>query len=304
MAIFNGSGVALVTPFGEDGSINYERLEELLEFHCKNGTDSIIVCGTTGESATLSAQERLDVIQFTVECVNKRIPVIAGTGSNNTATAKETSKQAEELGVDGLLVVTPYYNKCTQNGLFLHYQQIAEQVTLPVILYNVPSRTGVNLMPETAAELFHKVQNIVGVKEASGKISQVEKMMNLTDGQLNLYAGNDDMIAPVLALGGNGVISVLANLVPRFTHELCEKMLKGNWVEGARMQNKSMLLIEALFSEVNPIPVKMALKLMGMDAGKPRMPLTELSVEQTQKLMVQMVEFGIPIQLLNREVRI
>lgn len=303
MTIFNGSGVALVTPFHEDGSVNYEKLEELLEFHCKNRTDGIVVCGTTGEASTLSTEEHLEVVRFTVECVNGRIPVIAGTGSNNTMTAIATSKGAAEAGVDGLLIVTPYYNKCTQTGLFLHYQKIAEQVETPIILYNVPGRTGVNLMPETVAELFHKIKNIVGIKEASGNISQAARIMNLTDGQIDLYAGNDDMMVPILALGGKGVISVLANLVPQFTHELCEKMVEGKLLEGMRMQNQAMPLIDALFLEVNPIPIKKALKLIGMDVGNPRMPLTDLTKEHTQKLMVQMVEFGIPIQL-SKEVGI
>lgn len=302
MTIFKGSGVALVTPFHKDGSVNYEKLEELLEFHCENGTDCIVVCGTTGEASTLSKEEQLEVIRFTVEQVKGRIPVVAGTGSNDTRKAVETSKQAEMAGVDGILLVTPYYNKCTQEGLAAHCEAVARQVKLPVILYNVPGRTGVNLRPETVATLVQRIENIVGIKEASGNISQAARLMSMTDGKIDLYSGNDDQIVPFLSIGGKGVISVLANLVPRYTHEICETYFCGKSRESSQMQLRALPLVEALFSEVNPIPVKMALRFMGIDQGNLRLPLTEMTEQNAKNLMVAMVEFGIPVRLLPREV--
>lgn len=293
MAIFTGSGVAIVTPFHADGSINYDKLEELIDFHCNNGTDSIIICGTTGESATMTEAEHLDCIRKAVEFTKGRIPVVAGTGSNCTQTAVELSKEAAEAGVDGLLVVTPYYNKCTQQGLIQHYTAIAKEAKAPIIMYSVASRTGVNIAPETAATLVKNVDNIVGIKEASGNLSQVAKIMNLTDGNIDLYSGNDDQIVPILSLGGLGVISVLANVAPKETHDICAKYLAGDVKDSASLQLKAIPLVDALFSEVNPIPVKKAMNLMGMEVGPLRMPLTEMTEPNAEKLAKAMREFGI-----------
>lgn len=293
MAIFTGSGVAIVTPFHADGSINYDKLEELIDFHCNNGTDSIIICGTTGESATMTEAEHLDCIRKAVEFTKGRIPVVAGTGSNCTQTAVELSKEAVEAGVDGLLVVTPYYNKCTQQGLIQHYTAIAKEAKAPIIMYSVASRTGVNIAPETAAALVKNVDNIVGIKEASGNLSQVAKIMNLTDGNIDLYSGNDDQIVPILSLGGLGVISVLANVAPKETHDICAKYLAGDVKDSASLQIKAIPLVDALFSEVNPIPVKKAMNLMGMEVGPLRMPLTEMTEPNAEKLAKAMREFGI-----------
>lgn len=291
--MFLGSAVAIVTPFHKDKSIDYEKMEELLEFQCCNGTAAIVVCGTTGEAATLSDEEQLSCIQFVVERVRGRVPVIAGTGSNCTRVAVEKSKRAMRCGVDGLLVVTPYYNKCTQEGLIGHYKSIAEEVPLPIILYSVASRTGVNIEPETVAFLYKEIKNRVAIKEASGNISQVAKIMQLTDGKMNVYAGNDDQIVPVLALGGKGVISVLANIAPQYTREICEKYFAGD-IEGSRKIQLEMLpLIESLFCEVNPIPVKKALALMGMTEGELRLPLTELSEKNVRKLKSVMKQSGL-----------
>ena len=293
MAIFTGSGVAIVTPFHADGSINYSKLEEMIDFHCNNGTDSIVICGTTGESATMTEAEHVDCIKKAVEFTRGRIPVVAGSGSNCTKTAIELSKEAEDAGADGLLIVTPYYNKCTQQGLAQHYTAIAKEVKLPIIMYSVASRTGVNIAPETAASLVKNVDNIVGIKEASGNIGQVAKIMNLTDGNIDLYSGNDDQIVPLMSLGGIGVISVLANVAPQQTHDICAKYLAGDVKESAKLQLKAIPLIDALFSEVNPIPVKKALNLMGMEVGPLRMPLTEMTDANAEKLAKAMKEYGI-----------
>lgn len=293
MAIFTGAGVAIVTPFHEDGSVNYNKLEELIDFQCNNGTDSIIICGTTGESATLTEEEHAEVIRKAVEFTKGRIPVIAGTGSNNTMTAIQLSKEAEEAGADGLLMVTPYYNKATQQGLVQHYTAVAKEVKLPIILYSVASRTGCNIEPTTAATLFKNVENIVGIKEASGNISQVAKIMNLTDGKIDLYSGNDDQIVPLMSLGGLGVISVLSNVAPKETHDICAKYFAGDHKGSLELQLKALPLIDALFSEVNPIPVKKALNLMGYEVGSLRMPLTELTEANTEKLAKAMRDFGI-----------
>lgn len=293
MAIFTGAGVAIVTPFHEDGSINYDKLEELIDFQCNSGTDSIIICGTTGESPTLTEAEHIDCIKAAVEFTKGRIPVIAGTGSNNTMTAIELSKAAEEAGADGLLMVTPYYNKATQNGLVQHYTAVAKEVKLPIILYSVASRTGCNIEASTAATLFKNVENIVGIKEASGNISQVAKIMNLTDGKMDLYSGNDDQIVPILSLGGLGVISVLSNVAPKETHDICAKYLAGDHKGSLELQLRALPLVDALFCEVNPIPVKKALNLMGKEVGGLRMPLTELTEANTEKLAKAMREFGI-----------
>ncbi len=294
MAIFKGSGVAIVTPFSEDGSVNYEQLEKLIDFQIENGTDSIIICGTTGESSTLSEEEHTEVIKACVKFTAKRVPVIAGTGSNSTETAIELSKEAKECGVDGLLVVTPYYNKATQEGLYLHYKAIAEAVgELPIILYNVASRTGCNLEPNTIARLYKDVENIVGIKEASGNVSQVAKIMYLTEGKIDLYSGNDDQIVPLMSLGGKGVISVLANVAPKETHDMCQLYLEGKVVESCQLQLKTMGLIEQLFTEVNPIPVKTAMNLMGLNAGGVRMPLTPLSECYREGLEKELKKLGL-----------
>lgn len=293
MAIFKGAGVALVTPMKEDMSVDFEKLQELVEFHVKNGTDSIIVCGTTGEAATQSHEEHLATVKACVEYAKGRIPVIAGTGSNCTETAIYLSQKAEEYGVDGLLVVSPYYNKATQKGLVAHFTAIANSVKLPIILYNVPSRTGCNIQPQTVAELVKNVENIVGIKEASGDISQVAKLMQLTDGKIDLYSGNDDQIVPVLSLGGVGVISVLSNIAPKETHDIVAKYLDGDVKESLELQLKYLPLINALFSEVNPIPVKKALNLMGMQVGTLRMPLTEMSEDKAAALEAEMKKVGI-----------
>ena len=275
MAIFTGAGVALITPMNDDGSVNYEKLRELLEFHVANKTDAIIICGTTGEASTLSDEEHLECIRFACEVINKRIPVIAGTGSNCTQSAIELSKEAEKSGVDGLLLVTPYYNKATQNGLKAHYKAIAKEVNVPIILYNVPSRTGTRLAPQTVVDLCHEVPNIVGVKDATGDISEVAELMSLAKGTVDVYSGNDDQIVPVLSLGGKGVISVLSNILPKETHDMVASYLEGDVAKSCEMQLKYFDLVKALFCEVNPIPVKKALNLMGMEVGSLRLPLTE-----------------------------
>lgn len=296
MAIFQGAGVAIVTPMYEDGRVNYDKLEELLEFQISNGTDAIIICGTTGESSTLTHGEHLKTIKFAVDTVKKRVPVIAGTGSNCTETAVMLSREAASYGADALLVVTPYYNKATQKGLIAHYTTVAQAVPdTPIIMYNVPSRTGCNIQPATAVALAKNVKNIVGVKAASGDLSQIALTMSMADGCLELYSGNDDQVLPVLSLGGQGVISVLSNVAPRQTHDMVMKFLNGD-VEGAtKMQLKAIPLIKALFSEVNPIPVKTALNLMGMEVGPLRMPLCEMEEVNKEKLAEAMRNFGIKL---------
>lgn len=293
MAIFKGAGVALVTPMKEDLSVDYEKLEELVNFHVENGTDAIIICGTTGEAATLSHEEHLDVIKACVEYTKKRIPVIAGTGSNCTETAIYLSKKAEEYGADGLLVVSPYYNKATQEGLVKHFTAVAKSVKLPILLYNVPSRTGCNILPQTIVKLVKDVENIVGVKEASGNISQVAKLMELAEGQVDLYSGNDDQIVPVLSLGGIGVISVLSNVAPQQTHDIVAKYLEGDTKGSRELQLKYLSVIDALFKEVNPIPVKKAMELIGKNCGSLRMPLTDMSEENTAILEAEMKKVGL-----------
>ena len=295
MAIFKGAGVAIVTPMTADGEVNYEVLGEMLEAQIAGGTDAIIICGTTGESATLSEEEHSAVIRYAIKKVNKRIPVIAGTGSNCTATAIKLSKEAEKDGADGLLLVTPYYNKATQKGLIAHYTAIAKAVSLPVILYNVPSRTGCNLQPETIAALVKNVKNIVGVKEASGNISQIAKVKLLCGDDIDLYSGNDDQVVPILSLGGIGVISVLSNVAPKETHNMVMDYLNGDVDKARQMQLKAIPLIDALFSEVNPIPVKKALNLMGWEAGPLRAPLTEMEASHAEVLKKTMKDFGIKV---------
>ena len=294
MAIFTGAGVAIVTPFHEDGSVNYEAFEKQIELQIAGGTDAIIVCGTTGESSTLTHEEHLDVIRFCVEKVNKRIPVVAGTGSNCTQTAIYLSQEAEKAGADGLLLVTPYYNKCTQKGLYEHFKMVAESVNIPLILYNIPGRTGgVLIQPETVVSLCRDVKNIVGVKDATGNISGVAKVLQLANGDVDLYSGNDDQIVPILSLGGKGVISVLSNVAPKQTHDICQLYFDGKVKESAQLQLKALPVIDGLFCEVNPIPVKKAMNLMGLNAGPLRRPLTEMEDEHAEKLAAAMKEFGI-----------
>lgn len=295
MAIFKGAGVAIVTPFKEDESIDYDRLDELIDFHCENGTDSIIICGTTGESATMTEKEHLECVKFTIERTKGRIPVIAGSGSNCTRTAVEMSKEAESYGADGLLLVTPYYNKATQAGLIAHYTAVAKEVKAPIIMYSVASRTGCNIEPATVAALVNNVDNIVGIKEASGNIGQVARIMALTDGNIDLYSGNDDQIVPLLSLGGKGVISVLSNIAPKETHDMCEKFFEGDIKGSAELQLKAIPLVEQLFCEVNPIPVKKAMQLIGMDCGGLRMPLTELTKAHEESLAKAMKDFGLKL---------
>lgn len=293
MAVFTGAGVAIVTPFKENGEVDYEKFAELIEYQIAEGTDAIIVCGTTGESSTLTHEEHIDVIAYCVKQVKGRIPVVAGTGSNCTETAIYLSTEAQKAGADGLLLVSPYYNKATQKGLYLHYKSVADSVKIPCILYNVPSRTGCNILPETAAKLCKEVENIVGVKEASGNISQITKLMALSEGKVELYSGNDDQIVPLLALGGKGVISVLSNVAPKQTHDICAKFFAGDVAGSCAEQLRAIPLCSALFSEVNPIPVKKALTLMGKIGGTLRMPLTEMEEENARKLEKAMKEYGI-----------
>lgn len=293
MSVFTGAGVAIVTPMHEDGTVNFEKLGELLEEQISAGTDAVIICGTTGESSTLTHEEHLAAIKYTVEKVDHRIPVIAGTGSNCTETAIYLSKEAESYGADALLLVTPYYNKATQKGLKIHYTAIANAVKLPVIVYNVPSRTGCNVLPETMADLVKNVDNIVGIKEASGNISQVAKLMSLVGDQIELYSGNDDQILPIMALGGKGVISVLSNVAPAKTHEIAASYLEGDVEKSRRMQLEAIELIDALFCEVNPIPVKTALNLMGKEVGPMRGPLCEMEEKNVERLKKAMKDYGI-----------
>lgn len=293
MAIFKGAGVAIVTPMYEDGKVNYEQFAKLVEFQIANGTDAIIVCGTTGESSTLTHEEHLDVIEYCVKVVAGRIPVIAGTGSNCTETAIYLSTEAEKMGVDGLLLVTPYYNKATQNGLYAHFKAVADSVKVPCILYNVPSRTGCNILPETIVRLCKDVENIVGVKEASGNISQIAHLAAIADGCVDIYSGNDDQIVPIMSLGGLGVISVLSNVAPAQSHAICQNYLDGNVKESLKLQLEAMELCNALFCEVNPIPVKKALKMMGMIDGSLRMPLTEMEPGNAKRLEEAMKGYGI-----------
>ncbi|MBQ1327152.1 MAG: 4-hydroxy-tetrahydrodipicolinate synthase [Eubacterium sp.] len=296
MSIFQGSGVALVTPFKDNLEVDYEQLRKLTEYHIEHGTDCIVVCGTSGEASTLTEEEHLEAIAVVAEQANGRIPVVAGTGSNDTRTAIYLSQEAEKCGVDGLLIVTPYYNKATQAGLKAHYTAIAEAVNIPIIMYNVQSRTGCNILPETAIDLAKNVKNIVAIKEASGNISQVATLSALNEEAghvLDIYSGNDDQILPILSLGGIGVISVTANIIPEDTHDLVAKYLEGDTAESKRLQLKAVNLCHALFSEVNPIPVKKATQLLGMTNGKVRMPLTEMEEKNAEKLEKAMRDYGI-----------
>lgn len=293
MAIFTGAGVALVTPFKENLEVDYDQLEKIIDYQIDNGTDSIIICGTTGEASTLSHEEHIEVIRACAAHVNKRIPVIAGTGSNCTDTAVYLTKEAQKAGADGALVVTPYYNKATQKGLIKHYETIAAASDLPVIMYNVPSRTGCNILPATAAQIVKEAENIIGIKEASGDISQVAELMNRTNGDIDLYSGNDDQIVPILSLGGIGVISVLSNVAPRETHEIVAKYMAGDTKGSLELQMKYLDLVHALFCEVNPIPVNKAVELMGLCSGTMRGPMTEIEPEHERLLVQTMKAVGL-----------
>lgn len=295
MSIFTGSAVALVTPFKADGAVDYEQLKALVEYHVANKTDAIVICGTTGEASTMTEEEHMEVIRKCVEYVDKRIPVIAGTGSNCTETAIKLSKEAEDVGADALLVVTPYYNKATQNGLIKHYTAIGEAVNIPIIMYNVPGRTGCNIQPATAVTLARNVKNIVAIKEASGNISQVVKLAQLADGCIDIYSGNDDQVVPLLSLGGKGVISVTANIIPKDTHDMVAKYLEGDVAGSLALQLKAIDLCDAMFCEVNPIPVKKAVELASLCNGYVRMPMTEAEPASVEKIKKAMTEYGIPL---------
>ncbi len=293
MSIFTGAAVAIITPMNADGSVNYEAFDKVIEDQIAGGTDAIVVCGTTGEASTMSHEEHLDVVRHCINQVNHRIPVIAGTGSNCTETAIYLSQEAEKAGADGLLLVTPYYNKATQGGLYLHFKNTADAVNIPCILYNVPSRTGCNILPETAVKLCKEVDNIVAIKEASGNISQIAKLLQLADGCIDVYSGNDDQIVPIMSLGGKGVISVLSNVAPRQTHDLCQACLDGDFAKAAAMQLKALPLVDALFSEVNPIPAKAAMNMLGYEAGSLRLPLTDMEEGHKAVLEQCMKDYGI-----------
>lgn len=295
MSIFKGAGVAIVTPMKENLEVNYDKLEELINWQIDQGTDCIIIVGTTGESSTLTTEEHSEVIKAAVRFTNHRVPVVAGTGSNCTREAVYLSKEAEEAGVDGLLAVTPYYNKATQGGLIQYYTEIADAVKLPIIMYNVPGRTGCNILPETAATLFKNVENIVGIKEATGSVAQAAKTMYLTDGKLDLYSGEDAIVVPLMALGAVGVISVWSNVAPKDVHDMCAAFAAGDVKKAMDLQLKAQPLVDALFSEVNPIPVKKALNLMGREVGSLRSPLTEMTPENAAKLAEAMKNYGIKL---------
>ena len=299
MAIFTGAGVAIVTPMNGDGSVNFEKLGEIIEYQINNKTDAIIICGTTGESSTLSHEEHLECIKYAVEKTNKRVPVIAGTGSNSTETAIYLSKEAEKYGVDGVLVVTPYYNKATQKGLISHFTQIAQSIKIPVVLYNVPSRTGCNILPATAIEIVKANSNVVAIKEATGNISQVAKLAQLIkkeNVELDIYSGCDELIVPIMSLGGKGVISVLSNIAPENTHNIVANYLDGNVKKSMEMQLEAIEVIDGLFCEVNPIPVKAAMNLMGMNVGGLRSPLTVMEDTNLAVLKKAMIEYGIEVK--------
>ncbi len=296
MTLFKGAGVALITPFNEDETVNYDMLGTLIDRQVEGGTDAIIVCGTTGEPATMTEEEKLSVIKYTVKRVNHRIPVIAGAGANSTRLVIDFSKKLEALGVDGLLIVTPFYNKATQQGLYEHYTTIAKAIDLPIIMYNVPSRTGCNILPETAMKLGLENRNIVGIKEASGNISQITKLASLCRGCLDIYSGNDDQIVPILSLGGIGVISVLSNIAPKGTHEMVMSYLNGDEDRARKLQLDYLELVDALFCEVNPIPVKATMNMLGFNVGSLRLPLTEM--EDKHKVAMSQLLSRMPQEML------
>ena len=291
--IFKGCGTAIITPFTEDG-VNFDVLKDMIEFQIKEGADAIVICGTTGESSTMTEQERKETIKFAVDVANKRIPIIAGTGSNCTQSAIKMSQYAESVGADAILVVTPYYNKTTQEGLISHYKAIANSIKLPMILYSVPSRTGLNILPKTCYELS-KIENIVAIKEASGNLSQIAEIANLCQDNLTIYSGNDDQILPILSLGGLGVISVLSNIIPKDVHQMIQKYFDGKNAEATKLQLDTLKLTSALFSEVNPIPVKAACNMIGFPVGVPRLPLIEMSKSGKEKLKQELINYGIKI---------
>lgn len=293
MAIFRGAGVAIVTPMKDNYEVDYDALETNINYQIDHGTDCIVITGTTGESATMTEKEHVDVIKAAVEFTKHRIPVIAGTGSNCTKTAVELSKEADVCGVDGILVVTPYYNKATQKGLIAHYTAVADAVKAPLVMYNVPSRTGCNLMPETVAELVKNVDNIVGIKDATGNMAQAAKMMHLCDGNLELYSGEDGQVLPLLSIGGIGVISVLSNVAPQQTHDMVMEYLEGDRQKAMKIQLDATPLINALFCEVNPIPVKAAMNMLGMQAGPLRAPLCEMEEAHKALLRQELINFGL-----------
>ena len=295
MAIFKGAGVAIVTPMYDNEEINYDKLEELINMQIDNGTDAIIIAGTTGESPCLSMEEHAKVIKAAVEFTKHRVPVVAGTGSNCTKTAMQLSKEAEEFGADGLLVVTPYYNKATQAGLVSHYSQIADSTKCPIIVYNVPGRTGCNVLPETMAELFKTKENIVGLKEATGNLAQASKTMYLTDGKLDMYSGEDGLVVPLMSIGAVGVISVWSNVAPAKVHNMCDSFFKGDLQTALELQREALPLVDALFSEVNPIPVKKAMNLMGMNVGPLRSPMCEMGEDNARKLAEVMKAYGLKL---------
>ncbi len=290
--IFTGAAIAIITPMNADGSINYEKLGELIDFQIENHTDAVVICGTTGEASTMTDEEHLECIRFAVERTAQRVPVIAGTGSNDTSYAVELSKEAEAVGADGLLLVTPYYNKTTQSGLIAHFTAVANAVNIPIILYNIPGRTGMNMDVATVKELA-KHPNIVAVKEASGNISYAAKLIAECGDMIDVYSGNDDMIVPIMSLGGKGVISVLSHVLPKETHDMVQLCLDNNFAEAAKLQIKYLDLINNLFIEVNPIPVKAAVNMMGMGAGPCRLPLCEMSEEHKAVLRASMEKHGL-----------
>ncbi|MBR5968759.1 MAG: 4-hydroxy-tetrahydrodipicolinate synthase [Lachnospiraceae bacterium] len=293
MDMFTGAGVAIATPFKADGAVDYDAFDRLIEFQIEKGTDAIIVCGTTGESATLSEEEHIEVVKHCIKRVDHRIPVVAGAGSNATYTAVELSKEAEAFGADALLSVTPYYNKGTQDGMVRHFTAVSEAVNIPVIVYNVPSRTGSNISPQSMARLVKETKNVRGIKDATGDLAQCAMTMHLCGEDLTVYAGNDDVIVPVMALGGKGVISVLSNIAPKETHEICAKCLEGDYKTAGKLQQKAMPLIKALFCEVNPIPVKYGLELLGFESMSMRLPLTPMSDANRPLLEKEMKEYGL-----------
>lgn len=293
MAIFTGAGVAIITPFNEDGSINFDAFGKIIEDQIAGSTDAIIVCGTTGESSTMDDDEHVSAIKYCVEKVAGRVPVIAGTGSNCTREAVNISKRAEEVGADGLLCVTPYYNKCTQEGLYQYYKAISDAVNIPIIMYNIPGRTGTTIQPETAVRIAKEVENVVAVKEASGNISAVAKLAALADGCIDIYSGNDDQVLPILSLGGKGVISVWSNVAPKKVHDMVYAFLDGDTQTALKIQLEAIDLIDALFCEVNPIPVKAAMNMLGYQAGVVRAPLTELSDAHKEVMKKALTDYGV-----------
>lgn len=293
MSVFTGAGVAIITPMKANGEVNYEKLGEFIDYQIENSTDAIVICGTTGEASTLTHEEHIETIRFAADHVKKRVPVIAGTGSNCTETAVYLSQEAQKAGVDACLVVTPYYNKATQKGLIKHYTTVAKSVDLPIIMYNVPGRTGCNIQPETAATLAKDVDNIVAIKAATGNMAQESKTMALAEGRLDMYSGEDGLIVPLMSIGAKGVISVLSNVAPQQTHDICAKFEEGKIEEARQLQFNALELVDALFCEVNPVPVKHALNLQGWDMGPLRMPLCEMEDANLERLKNVMIQYGI-----------